>query len=431
MANPPTPVPAPLFTTSALLQLTLEATPLCYFYLGHLCIGSSSLSKIVQITTEEFRVCHGAVIAIGGFASANPEFKKGLGRLAVQVDKCMVDLQALVSKLKKRTRRVDWRNVRKCIEGWKELLLGVHSVLEKSAKEASQEPKVKARDYRSEVIESYFQRRAEIQELGMKIEASSSQPERQQILDWIYPEIYSKKHTATRGKRHGDIGAWILTSPDFLNWVKAKNDRNSQLLWGYGIAGSEKTFLSSIIVDHLLDIASISNYGVAYIYFDHEEQSTHDTTSVLASIVRQLLSQLPVLPDRAGKLHETYNPLKYDSLYNLFLSASSFFTNTFIICDALGERGKGDREQRKLLLTLLCRMAGAPNVFLTSRENISGDIQNTLDFATKIELRAREEDIKIYAEHRVSDSLLANRLYGKELYRERIVSDIGECAKGI
>lgn len=50
-------------------------------------------------------------------------------------------------------------------------------VLEKSAKEASQEPKVKARDYRSEVIESFFQRRAEIQELGMKIEASSSQPE--------------------------------------------------------------------------------------------------------------------------------------------------------------------------------------------------------------------------------------------------------------
>lgn len=39
----------------------------------------------------------------------------------------MVDLQALVSKLKKRTRRVDWRNVRKCVEGWKELLLGVHS----------------------------------------------------------------------------------------------------------------------------------------------------------------------------------------------------------------------------------------------------------------------------------------------------------------
>lgn len=50
-------------------------------------------------------------------------------------------------------------------------------VLEKSAKEASQQPKVKSRDYRSEVIESYCQRRAEIQELGMKIEASSSQPE--------------------------------------------------------------------------------------------------------------------------------------------------------------------------------------------------------------------------------------------------------------
>lgn len=176
--------------------------------------------------------------------------------------------------------------------------------------------------------------------------------------------------------------------------------------------------------------SSISNYGVAYIYFDHEEQSTHDTTSVLASIVRQLLSQMPVLPDRAGKLHETYNPLKYDSLYNLFLSASSSFTNTFIICDALGECGKGDREQRKPLLTLLCRMAGAANVFLTSRGNTLGDIQNTVDFGAKIEWRAREEDIKIYAEHRVSNSLLVNRLYGKELYRERIVSGMGECAKG-
>lgn len=70
-------------------------------------------------------------------------------------------------------------------------------------------------------------------------------------------------------------------------------------------------------------------------------------------------------------------------------------------------------------------------MFLTSRENSLGDIQNTLDCATKIELRAREGDIKIYTEHRVNDSLLANRLYGKGLYREMIISDIGECAKGM
>jgi hypothetical protein len=59
--------------------------------------------------------------------------------------------------------------------------------------------------------------------------------------------------------------------------------------------GAGKTFLSSVVVDHLLEEQQSANGGVAYLYFGNKEQEQQKPLDILAVFTKQLLNQLPEL----------------------------------------------------------------------------------------------------------------------------------------
>ena len=112
------------------------------------------------------------------------------------------------------------------------------------------------------------------------------------------------------------------------------------------------------MVDHLNEQRNLNGFGVGHIYFEYQEQKQQTVLAVVASLVKQLLSQIP--PTKFPKdIEAKYQAQKHqhataDSLIGMLLSMPNRFTRVFVVCDALDEMDQ--QEQRRELLPLFHRM---------------------------------------------------------------------------
>lgn len=209
-----------------------------------------------------------------------------------------------------------------------------------------------------------------------------------------------------------------------------KTDRKCTL-----VAGAGKTFLTSVVINHIKNraLTTKNRIGFAYIYFDYTEQERQAPIHVLSKLVKQLLLQVPDLPEDIGELYDRLGQAgeqpSFEELYSALLSASKRFARLYFVFDALDECHK--IKQRKGLLPLFCRMGrDGMRIFLTSRP-YPEDIQGALDNfgAAKIELSAKEEDIRIYIQKKINESVRAKRLVQQS--KDKIISELTEGAKGM
>lgn len=191
------------------------------------------------------------------------------------------------------------------------------------------------------------------------------------------------------------------------------------------------------MIDHLLSQAQAASYGLAYIYFDYKERDQQKPIRILASLIKQLVCQIQHLdlPTELMALHSRCNGGQrkptFHELYTILLDVikSGGFAQTFIICDALDECDQ--KTQRKKLLPLFHQMGkDGMNVFLTSRE-YPEDIQDSLGNSAKVQLWAQEEDITHYIEQKINDSPRAKRLVSLGNCKDKIISELTDCAKGM
>lgn len=187
------------------------------------------------------------------------------------------------------------------------------------------------------------------------------------------------------------------------------------------------------MIDHLLEQAPRSHYGVAYVYFDYKERDQQKPVDVLASMVKQLLCQLRVIPK---EIEESYDIMdrehkrpRLNDLYTMLLVVIKSFDQTFIVCDALDECDQDD--QRRELLPLFHRMGrDGMNVFLTSREHPE-DIQDSLQGSARVELSAQAEDITSYVNQKIYDNPRARRLFAQGDLKARVISELTGHTKGM
>lgn len=187
------------------------------------------------------------------------------------------------------------------------------------------------------------------------------------------------------------------------------------------------------MIDYIQKEKSAAGFGVAYIYFNYKEQDQQLPTYVLASLVKQLASQLPRLPKEVEDLYDQLKPKfqrpTFEALRNAFLATSKLFIRTFVVCDALDECHP--ENQRRQLLPLFHQMGkDGVNLFLTSRQHPE-DIQVSFRYSAKIELCARGEDIEKYIKQQINDHPRAKRLVLQAKCEHRIISDIISCSKGM
>lgn len=191
--------------------------------------------------------------------------------------------------------------------------------------------------------------------------------------------------------------------------------------------------LSSRIIDNLQDQAPTEHYGVAHIYFNYKEQGQQRLIDVLCSLVKQLACQVRRLPKEIEDLYDKLEPKQKaptpQDLYAILLVVANSFAQTFVICDALDECDR--KTQRKELLPLFHRMAkDGINLFLTSRHHPE-DIQDSFRNSTKIKLWAKEDDITNYIEQKINENPRVKRLVEQGKFKERIIAQLKDCAKGM
>lgn len=69
-------------------------------------------------------------------------------------------------------------------------------------------------------------------------------------------------------------------------------------------------------------------------------------------------------------------------------------------------------------------------LFLTSREHPE-DIQDSLQSSPKVELSAKNEDIKIYIEQKIDENPRARRLISQGNCKDRIIEQLQQSANGM
>lgn len=116
-----------------------------------------------------------------------------------------------------------------------------------------------------------------------------------------------------------------------------------------------------------------------------------------------------------------------EEIYTVLLAALNSFPRVFLIFDALDECEK----ERKTFLRLLRRMASdGANIFVTSRPHPQ-DIQDFFHDTRKIDLSAKEEDIRTYIQEMIDQNSRAKILLRKNELRNRIVPELVECSNGM
>ncbi|KAI5812766.1 hypothetical protein BZA77DRAFT_296578 [Pyronema omphalodes] len=184
-----------------------------------------------------------------------------------------------------------------------------------------------------------------------------SEDKRHKVLQWVHGGKCNERHVHIQSERQVGSCSWVLEAPQFEEWMKSTS---LNVLLGYGIAGSGKTFLSPAVIDYLQKGAD-NKYAVAHLYFGHQDRAKQSAVEVFSIFTKQLLEQLPQVPtdimDMFGKRGTEI--LDLETLQGILFSMPMRFEEigrqVFVICDALDEMD--EYKQRQMLLPKLYDMA--------------------------------------------------------------------------
>ncbi|GJC82780.1 hypothetical protein ColLi_05618 [Colletotrichum liriopes] len=225
--------------------------------------------------------------------------------------------------------------------------------------------------------------------------------ERDRILDWLTLTEYGPQQSDTYSRRQDGTGQWFLDTDKFQNWTAEKG----LTLLCPGMPGAGKTIMASLVVEELFTrFRNDPNVGIAYIFYnfnDQERQTTHDC---LSSLAKQLVRHQGTIPktlkdiyDRHRKGHTTRS--LQDTL-EVLRAAVSLYTRAFLIIDALDECNPTSLPEFLKEIFQLQHHHSA-SVFATSRD-IPRIIESPgFDSSLSLEIRAIDDDLRQYVDGRI------------------------------
>lgn len=192
-------------------------------------------------------------------------------------------------------------------------------------------------------------------------------------------------------------------------------------------------FPSSKIIDYIETEAQTRNFAVAYIFFELMERDQQQPKHVLSSLIKQLACQTRsfsrVCDTLLARLSTQQLDPTLEKLCTNLVETAKSFDRAFIVLD--GFDNCDESKQRKDLLPIFHALAkGNISVFLTSQLK-QGDILRSLQSTAKIDLSAKDEDIKIYIEHTIDKNPRVKRILWQVESRNKFVSELTACAGGM
>ncbi|KAB8228920.1 ankyrin repeat domain-containing protein [Aspergillus alliaceus] len=202
-------------------------------------------------------------------------------------------------------------------------------------------------------------------------------------------------------ERVGTIGSQFLEDKRTQEWITGTG---LQILWVHGLAATGKTFISSLVVDHIRSTENRSGIAVFYLSNSHRQHNVADFGVAFGSIARQLLAQIPEWSADVFNLVQKYSsfpPLtrgKSGGLWNLVLSG---LASAFIIFD-------GVNASEVALRDMLVELAGSDaaqhadlHILITSRYPPPRSLLRDYALPT-IATRPSDDDLTEYILHELA-----------------------------
>jgi hypothetical protein len=160
--------------------------------------------------------------------------------------------------------------------------------------------------------------------------------------------------------------------------------------------------VAAIAIDHLLDSAQNSAYGVAYVYCNYKSQADQDTASILAAILKQLGQGRPSALGPVERLHQKHASRgtrpSLDDAFSALRDVVAQYSYAFIVVDALDEC---QRVTRRQLLSKLHALQKEADVRLIATSRFVPDVEVALRPAIRLEIKASNEDVKQFVVGRI------------------------------
>ncbi|CAI6339346.1 unnamed protein product [Periconia digitata] len=204
-------------------------------------------------------------------------------------------------------------------------------------------------------------------------------------------------------KRYPQTGEWILESNDFVDFKAGKMNT----LLCHGMPGAGKTIITSIVVDHFIHkCKKDQSVGTCYFYFRYDSTKEQTMEMVLGSLTRQLLEWQTEIPDDfiSSIGSQAQDPIApFGKEVQSFLFATNTYSKVFVVLDALDEYYAGDSNRALKFLGWLTEVQRrAPiQLFVTTRAN--SEVIALLTPCLRTEIRARDDDVTIYINSRMSE----------------------------
>jgi Cdc6-like AAA superfamily ATPase len=215
---------------------------------------------------------------------------------------------------------------------------------------------------------------------------------------WISPMDVMAQHSDILRRRHEGTGQWFLEDPKVTKWLNGSTSNKTLLCTG--IPGAGKTVLAAVTVEHLIAKARNSTTGVACLYCSYKSQTEQSVEVLLQAILQQLIqTEVPGITRLVEEIQHHHKARgsrpTSDELVKSLQAAFAELTSIYIVIDALDECAMEDGTRRQLLAYLAqIRKNADIRLMITSRH--VPDVVDEFQNASKIEIRARDEDIRRY-----------------------------------
>lgn len=186
----------------------------------------------------------------------------------------------------------------------------------------------------------------------------------QKVLSWLSPLNFRQKESEVLSL--AENSSWVLDTTEFKSWCAGE----ARFLWCNGAPGAGKSVLASIAFSELRRTHSTHDVFVAIIYCSFDNAESQSLSTILASLLKQLIQDRCCLPDDVKQLYQTMvieeksRPDPGD-VQQILEAEIEKLKSTFIVIDGLDE--VGDVTARRHILDALQSLGRRTRIMITSR----------------------------------------------------------------
>ncbi|KAF4899121.1 Ankyrin-1 [Colletotrichum fructicola] len=269
-----------------------------------------------------------------------------------------------------------------------------------------------------------------------------------EIASWLSVAPYYSHHQFIAESRLAGVGQWLLNHQDYTQWLTSSS---SSLFYLYGIPGSGKSTLCSVVVDTMISAAGndpcASPLGYFYCANPEFEKARRSCDDVLRTILFQLSIDSSSRTMVKQFLYSEYErqlarspagrfdmvKLRTKDCVRLILELAEEDPITIII-DGLDSIDDDDKYTLiKALDDIVSQADNVVKIFVTSRSSNQAAMIPTAAFKTQITPEATRQDMEAFVKHQIDAALAAKLLLGgvvrfdtRKVLEEALLEGAGE-----